>query len=401
MRFESMTINDDGTYVFTEYEHEGGRTATINLTNDMITGVSGKRLKSIPSYYKDMCALAFPHVSLDTFRALLKKGYGTCNDVFYTLYMVDENNQDEIESLAKILIHHYREGGRYRLAAELRTINRMLEMAKIISRTNNLTRNEKMTLANDRETWGYFTRATWEFARYCNQYPVNLKIQNRLHGNVSDTTKEFVKILLNEVSNLTDEEMDAIFAGAQHGMFDNLAYVTRYDDFSPSNLPAFGESEITNTAKTMVKSYIEACRFVKETPSFSGNFINKYAAVLRECHNRKNEAFKNYQEYRNLHFEDDNFIVIVPLTVDELIKEGKTQHNCVGTWGYDREIVNRNKNIVFVREKANPETSYITCEIYEDGGIGQYLYAYNEDVSDNDPAMAFCEKYKEYLRSIW
>ena len=55
----------------------------------------------------------------------------------------------------------------------------------------------------------------------------------------------------------------------------------------------------------------------------------------------------------------DDFVVIVPLTMEEFIREGQMQNNCVGSYYHD-SIAAGDNLIYFIRKKENPNRSYIT-----------------------------------------
>lgn len=133
------------------------------------------------------------------------------------------------------------------------------------------------------------------------------------------------------------------------------------------------------------------------------DFFRTYINLYREYSLRKqeldNKAIKNMADRHRtaLTFENDNYVVVIPETADEIINEGKNQHNCVG--GYVRDVIRENCNIVFVRQKSNPNISYITVEIYPNGRIGQYLRECNRSASEAD--HAFRKLYQEHLSTHW
>lgn len=74
------------------------------------------------------------------------------------------------------------------------------------------------------------------------------------------------------------------------------------------------------------------------------------------------KAFEN--TLRKLNFMNgkcfDDYIVVVPQNVMDLIDEGFQQNNCVGYY-YNGSIRNGDEYIFFLRKKDKPEKSYITC----------------------------------------
>lgn len=183
----------------------------------------------------------------------------------------------------------------------------------------------------------------------------------------------------------TDDEIHALKNAVKNQLIVNL------DKFCFSH----------TSARDYIVEYFDICAELGKTPNLNGNFITKYVEALRERDAIKNDVFAKKQNERPLAFEDDRLMVIVPQTVGELTTEGERQHNCVGNYGYDKDVMKGCCNIVFIRRKDNPEKSYITCEI-RDGHIHQYLFAYNcqtniYDQNENE----FRRAYEEYLQSIW
>ena len=87
--------------------------------------------------------------------------------------------------------------------------------------------------------------------------------------------------------------------------------------------------------------------------------IKLYQSVLES---RKNEKLQ--KQLQKLNFinglEFDDYIVVVPQTIEEKANEGKQQNNCVGYY-YDNSIIKGENLIYFLRKKNNPNKSYVTC----------------------------------------
>lgn len=75
------------------------------------------------------------------------------------------------------------------------------------------------------------------------------------------------------------------------------------------------------------------------------------------------------KELNNKPFLTD-YILKVPLNVEDLIDEGKQQNNCVGSF-YNKDIANGETKIIFIRKKDKPNKSYITCQLNKLGKIIQ------------------------------
>jgi hypothetical protein len=140
-----------------------------------------------------------------------------------------------------------------------------------------------------------------------------------------------------------------------------------------------------------------------DKPMEKSDFYRQYINTKRIYEQRKNELLdagirKNQLARKALAFEDDTFEIIIPTTNAELVAEGEKQHNCVG--GYGQRVAEGNRYVVFIRRKSDPTKAYITCDIYTDGTINQYLTKYNYGVSADD-ARAFYRAYQQHLSTHW
>lgn len=154
-----------------------------------------------------------------------------------------------------------------------------------------------------------------------------------------------------------------------------------------------------------IDTYLDRVEKLRQKPQ-KGDFIRLYNDAVRtyELHKTEidNRAIAEHQNSKlhALQFEDEQFIVRVPMTSAEFIAEGEAQSNCVGRL-YLPKVVEHTRHIVFVRQKSDPDKSFITCEIYDDGSIGQYLLRYNNCVERGSDAYNFRLKYQEFLKNHW
>ena len=158
-----------------------------------------------------------------------------------------------------------------------------------------------------------------------------------------------------------------------------------------------------STCASFLKEFAKCCRALG-TPMEKSDFFRQYINAQRNFERQKDAlldkliAENQRSKLSALAFENDEFQVIIPTTNKELITEGENQHNCVG--GYGKRVADGNRYVVFIRYKADPNTSYITCDICTNGCINQYLARYNRSVS-NESAKAFQKLYQEHLYANW
>lgn len=154
---------------------------------------------------------------------------------------------------------------------------------------------------------------------------------------------------------------------------------------------------------TRLRAFYQYCGELHIQPQKS-DFFKQYIAVRKNWLMNKakieNEKLaKNQLAHKTaLEFETDELVVIIPTTRDEFKFEGDSQHNCVYT-NYLSACVDGRTNVVFIRKKANPSQSYITCEVRK-GYINQYLGRHNGWVND-EVAIAFKDLYAEHIRKNW
>ncbi len=75
---------------------------------------------------------------------------------------------------------------------------------------------------------------------------------------------------------------------------------------------------------------------------------------------RNDKILANEEKIHNItEIQSDDFVIIVPLTMEEFAKEGQMQNNCVGYYYHD-SIAAGDNLIYFIRRKKSPNRSYIT-----------------------------------------
>ena len=78
---------------------------------------------------------------------------------------------------------------------------------------------------------------------------------------------------------------------------------------------------------------------------------------------------------------DQHFCIKIPNSVEDLIDEGKQQHNCVGGLNYRQAIIKQEKLVYFIRPIDQISKSFITCCFNFSTNITEtYLRRYNRRV---------------------
>lgn len=175
-----------------------------------------------------------------------------------------------------------------------------------------------------------------------------------------------------------------------------------WDFYCDINEPEKLEWNGVRDIRSMFANYFHYCKLLGITVEKSNNFFKDYTDVKRMYLAKKKvidaELFERvYSAWAGLKsVETEELEIVFPTCANDLIEEGKNQHNCVGS--YINRILNGECIVVFVREKHNPTSSYITCEIRENV-VWQYLHAYNSCKTDRkDQEMR--NAITAYLQSI-
>ena len=94
--------------------------------------------------------------------------------------------------------------------------------------------------------------------------------------------------------------------------------------------------------------------------------------------------------------KDEKYAVLVPQKIEDIIKEGKALHHCVGTQEcYFDRMSRKTSYIVFLRRQEELEKEFYTMEIEPNGNIVQKSKEYNRTGEDYREAETFFKKWKK------
>lgn len=100
------------------------------------------------------------------------------------------------------------------------------------------------------------------------------------------------------------------------------------------------------------------------------------------------------EKLKKLEFSDDSYSVIAPQTGADIITEGSSLSHCVAS--YVNNVVYGKTNIMFMRDKLEPNSSLVTIEINNENVITQARGFSNRDLYELE--KKFLEKYKKFLK---
>lgn len=123
---------------------------------------------------------------------------------------------------------------------------------------------------------------------------------------------------------------------------------------------------------------------------------NGYNELLEKV----NGLFKENQTGVSLNYENEDFIVTVPITYQELLSEGKALNNCLAHYEWNQYLKKGARRVVFIREKTNPDKPYIACDINIANNSIQQYYGYGNSTPYDEKASSFRREYQEYLYTL-
>ena len=160
------------------------------------------------------------------------------------------------------------------------------------------------------------------------------------------------------------------------------------------------QSDTVSRLIVILQDYYRICNAlydsVKINPNVLSNMGHLYALEKEWKDRNYNEVLNTNNNCPWLYYEDETYIIRPILTREGFHAEGESQHNCVERL-YMEKVYEGKTHVVTVRKKANPNKSYITCEVSNDGTIWQYLLACNSRPR-NDADIALKQAYAEHIK---
>lgn len=219
---------------------------------------------------------------------------------------------------------------------------------------------------------------------------LNTQLDDRIYKWFEDVSlyPEDLKEMLSYMSvtkamNFIKRQLDLGFASVG-------TVIRTYGDYinMASRLKINLKKEIFNRPKNLVTAHneaIEMCDNV-DTVKRAGQIINVYPDIDTICQSIKDK-------YR---FENEQFSIVVPDKVEDIINEGKILRHCVGSSDiYFERIQNRETYIVFLRHTEEVDKPYYTLEIEPNGTVRQKRTTgdrQNEDIEEADKFLRIWQK---------
>jgi hypothetical protein len=217
-----------------------------------------------------------------------------------------------------------------------------------------------------------------DFERWCEFE----KVKSSLGSLANQLTPDVYHVIKEEIGNLSAERLGVCIYYLVRGK------MWEYDRHSLWRL----------------RNYFEWCDLLEKAPQKVNNFMREYVEVKREYELRKTEfdnkrLAMNYAKHNKAwEFEYGDYVVVIPTCGQDIVDEGVNMHHCVG--GYVNRVIEGQTYICFVRHKDTPNECYITCQVRDNGEIGQYFLAYDNYISSEED-VAFKYAFASHLREVW
>ena len=153
----------------------------------------------------------------------------------------------------------------------------------------------------------------------------------------------------------------------------------------------------------MTDEFVLYPRDVKTAHDAVMNVINERERKRKRKEAREKDASiqKVYKRIKKkFSYENDDFVLRPAKTNSELVKEGQTQHICVGSAGYAGKMIRGESYILFLRKKDHPEKPFYTVEITPQYEILQRHGKYNKEGKEVTAVDAFLEKFRREVGHI-
>lgn len=153
----------------------------------------------------------------------------------------------------------------------------------------------------------------------------------------------------------------------------------------------------------IIEHYYDMSMTMYDKVTVEKNLLSNYIklAVLYKayCNDHYDDILTAKNNIPALYYENEDFIITPLLTKNDFHDEATQQHNCVEDI-YMKYVFESKTHVVKVRKKSNPNKSYITCEVSNNGHIIQFLCANNIRIK-NEQDKQLKNDYQAHLDNTW
>lgn len=137
----------------------------------------------------------------------------------------------------------------------------------------------------------------------------------------------------------------------------------------------------------------------------------RHDELVARCHQKEltlrvGEVLKEYPNIERIYesikeiygFTAEDYTVVVPSCIEEIILEGEHLHHCVGgSERYWERIERKESYVLFLRRTSDLQKSYYTLEIEPDGTVRQKRTMYDRQEADIEDAKKFLKKWQKEI----
>lgn len=162
-----------------------------------------------------------------------------------------------------------------------------------------------------------------------------------------------------------------------------------------------------------ITRFREGFNLLKDYVSMSeelGYNFDKYPDSLKRAHDVKmvnynaikstlddKKFITRVEEYKELEFENNDFIIKTPDSVQDLVEEGSKLSHCIAS--YKNNIINGRSLIFFLRKKDNPEEPYVSIELDKYHRLVQERAEFN--VEPDGEALKFIHgEWRKFINAV-
>lgn len=128
----------------------------------------------------------------------------------------------------------------------------------------------------------------------------------------------------------------------------------------------------------------------------------KSKRVIKKAEERKKfeESFyKKCMGYTDLQDVGNEYQIIIPLHIIDLVNEGESLHHCVGKMGYDTKVIEGKSIIAFVRKRNDPQIPFVTVEYKPKEHKVTQCYA-DSDTKPSDDVLKYVAEWERKVNKI-
>jgi len=160
--------------------------------------------------------------------------------------------------------------------------------------------------------------------------------------------------------------------------------------------------------------YIHACQYLhidlRDTKNAFPNDLRRMhdlrademasEVAKKDANERRSLYLRFYKAAKDLKWcetETAAFCIVVPVSPNELVKEGKKLHHCVGKMGYDKKMADGKTFIAFVRNADHKTVPFVTVEYDLDKNTVRQCYGAH-DSRPADDVRKFVDEWAQMVK---